>query len=492
MHTTQPSQRPLASEAYVPETMPKILGTFDMTATLVLAIYAIAIVPTAVSGGVAAYLYWLIGAVFFLIPCAIATTQLGVMLPSEGSLYNWTYHALGRFWSFFVGLCSWLPGPIVVVGIGVLFVQICQGLNPNWLTASWQQGLVILAIIVVSMFLSLQRFEMVQKLVNVAFVCGMLGTLILVLSGLIWLTSGHPSATNLTDWHTVTPDTYSLYGLITFAYIGVNLVLNMGGEIKTPQRSIPRHVLWGSLIVFCCYLAGTTAILVVQGTRAGFVTYAIISTVDLAFGKWVGDLAAVLFLAMIIPAAAIYNYAYARLLMVGGIDQLLPARIAKLNRHRVPSAAVIFQAWFAAAFTILVFVAIPYLSGSVKDAANISAAIYYMSQAAATLIWAISILFLFIIVLFLYRKEPALFQQVRLFPPFVLWGSSVLGIIAIVAAIVNTLRYSWILQITNLQWRLIVGGLTLACLIVAGLASSLATGEAAWELMKEEEVHPSN
>jgi len=63
MHTTQPSRRPLASETYVPETMP-ILGTFDMTATLVLAVYAIAIVPTAVSASAVAYLYWLIGAVF--------------------------------------------------------------------------------------------------------------------------------------------------------------------------------------------------------------------------------------------------------------------------------------------------------------------------------------------------------------------------------------------------------------------------------------------
>ncbi len=486
MHTVPPSSRSLPSESYVPQTMPKILGTFDMTATLVLAIYAIAIVPTAVSGGAGAYLYWLIGAVFFLIPCAVATAQLGVMLPYEGSLYNWAYHALGRFWSFFVGLCSWLPGPIVVVGIGVLFVQICQGLNSSWLTESWQQGLVILAVIVLSTVLSLQRFGMVQKLVNVAFACGLLGTLTLVLSALVWLLSGHHSATNLADWHAITPNTYSLYGIITFAYIGVNLVLNMGGEVKTPRKSIPRHVLLGSIIVFCCYLAAMTAILVVQGSRASFVTYSIISTVDLAFGKWGGNLAAVLFLTMTIPAAAIYNYAYARLLMVGGIDHLLPSRMAKLNRHRVPSAAVVFQAWFAAAFTLLVFVALPYLSGSVKDAANISAALYYISQAAATLIWAISILFLFIILFFLRRRKPGLFRQVRLFPPVVLWGCVVLGSIAIVVAIVNTLLYSWISPIANQQWFFIVGGLTLVCLLIAGLVSFLAAGQADWETMSEE------
>jgi len=57
--------------------MPKILGTFDMTATLVLAVYAIAIVPT---GGIClgrAYLYWLIGAVFFLIPCPLPPHSSG-------------------------------------------------------------------------------------------------------------------------------------------------------------------------------------------------------------------------------------------------------------------------------------------------------------------------------------------------------------------------------------------------------------------------------
>jgi amino acid transporter len=490
VQTKQPSQqaRSLRSETYISQTMPRILGSFDMTATFVVATYALSSAPTAVSGGPAAYIYWLIGAVFFLVPCAIVTAQLGVMLPHEGSLYNWTYHALGRFWSFFVGLCSWLPGPLVVVGIGDEFAQLIQGLNPKWLTEPWQQGCVILAMVAVSMFLSLQRFRLVQNLVNAAFVCGLLGSLILTLAGITWIASGHHSATNfalMTDLHTITPNTYSLYGLIMFAYIGANLVLNMGGEIKMPQSSIPRHLLWGSLILFCCYLAITTAILAVQGVQASFVTYAIIGTVDLVFGKLVGDLTAVLFLMASILAATVYNYAYARLLLVGAIDNLLPAGAGKLNRRRVPGAAVIFQAWFSAAFTVLVFIVVPYLSGSVKPA-DINTEVYYVSQAAATLIWVISLLFLFINLLFLKRKEPTLFQQVRLFSPLVLWGSVVLGIIAIVVAIVNTLLYSWTVQIANQQWWFIAGGLTLTCLAIAGITSLLATGQADWETMTEE------
>jgi len=100
---------------------------------------------------------------------------------------------------------------------------------------------------------------------------------------------------------------------------------------------------------------------------------------------------------------------------------------------------VVFQAWFAAAFTILVLLRLPYLSGSVKTPLTSVPRLLHEPGGSHTDL-AISILFLFIILL-PPQEEKALFQQVRLFPPFVLWGSVVLGITAIVVAIVNTLLY---------------------------------------------------
>src|SRR5258706_9619887 len=93
----------LPSEAYVMKAMPSILGRLDMTATFVIIIFFITNATTAVSGGAAAFTYWTLGAITFFIPCVIATAQLGVMFPHEGSLYNWTHKAFGGYWSFFVG-----------------------------------------------------------------------------------------------------------------------------------------------------------------------------------------------------------------------------------------------------------------------------------------------------------------------------------------------------------------------------------------------------
>jgi amino acid transporter len=95
--------------------MPPILGTFDMTAVYLVAIFFIVNAATAASGGASAFTYLILGAVTFFIPCAIATTQLGHMFPNEGSLYNWTHKALGGYWSFFIGFCAWFPGVLVIV-----------------------------------------------------------------------------------------------------------------------------------------------------------------------------------------------------------------------------------------------------------------------------------------------------------------------------------------------------------------------------------------
>src|SRR5919199_2605188 len=117
--TSAPQQTgELLSERIAPGILPKVLGPFDMVAIFV------AIVLFAVQGSVvqpagpAAFIYWLLGFVTFLIPGAIVTGQLGLMFPGEGSIYVWTNKALGPFWGFFAGFCAWWPGVLVMVATG--------------------------------------------------------------------------------------------------------------------------------------------------------------------------------------------------------------------------------------------------------------------------------------------------------------------------------------------------------------------------------------
>src|SRR5947209_5677366 len=260
----------LVSEEYVVKAMPGILGKFDMLAIYLLIIFYITNTNTAVLGGAAAFTFLALGGLTFFIPSVIATAQLGVMFPHEGSLYSWTHKAFGGYWSFFVAFCAWFPGVLVIISAGDVIVAYLQGLNSNWLVEPWEQGVALVLLIILSGILATQRYRMVQNVVNVVVGLTLLAVGLLGLAGVMWLLKGNHAATDFSqfsnwgiNWNKNTGNLY-LFGTITLAYLGTEVPLNMGGEIST-RKVITRHLLWGTLLVLLGYFVATFAVLVVEG-----------------------------------------------------------------------------------------------------------------------------------------------------------------------------------------------------------------------------------
>ena len=474
-------QQPLASEEYIPKAMPPILGTFDMTTTFVVTIYLVTCATTLAAAGPAGFTHLFLGAIVFFIPCLIATTQLGIMFPHEGALYNWTHKALGGYWSFFAGFCAWFPGVLIASSFADLLVGYIQAMRSDWLVAPWQQGIAISIALIFGGIVAIQRFRTVQNIINV-IVCLMFVAFFLVaLSGVVWLATGHRSATDFShgaDWG-VRPDNYALFGLTVFAYIGTEGPLNMAGEI-IGRHVIKRHLLWGMLIILVAYLTNTFSVLVVQGQNAAYNPFAIVTTVDMALGKVAGSITAICFMSSFVAVILVYNYLYARLLLVASIDKRLPIGVGRLNKYRVPANAMIFQTTLAVIFTVLTFIVAP-LVAHFGNPSDFVVEVYNVSEAAAALVWAISAGFLFVDLLGCYLRDRRGFLQQRIFPMPILWATIVIGTIGCVLAIVDTLLYSWIPQISNGQWWYIVGSLTLIFLIIAAIGSIFANSEAAWQ-----------
>src|SRR5215467_13503672 len=174
MATTASQQDVLISERVAGGILPKVLNSFDMVAIFVAIVLFISNAGVVSGAGGAAYIFWVVGFLTFLIPGAIVTGQLGLMFPGEGSIYVWTHKAFGKFWGFFAGFCAWWPGVLVMVATGVAVVTFIQQLgnnhNQTWVAEPWQQGFVILVVLGFSMVLSWLRFRATQNLVNVIFV----------------------------------------------------------------------------------------------------------------------------------------------------------------------------------------------------------------------------------------------------------------------------------------------------------------------------------
>ncbi|MBA2678052.1 MAG: APC family permease [Ktedonobacteraceae bacterium] len=126
----RPAEKALASESYVQQVLPGILTPRDLTFLFVIILFFITNDSNAVAGGPAGLALWLIGGLLFFVPCGIATAQLGILFPHEGSLYSWTHHTFGGFMSFFVGFVAWVPGPLLILANAELVVNMIQFVRP--------------------------------------------------------------------------------------------------------------------------------------------------------------------------------------------------------------------------------------------------------------------------------------------------------------------------------------------------------------------------
>src|SRR5438270_13622173 len=104
----------MISERVAPGMLPRVLNSMDMTIIFVAIVLFIVNASAIQRAGPAAYTFWLLGFVAFLIPGALVSAQLGLMFPQEGSLYVWTQKALSPYWGFFAGSRARWPGILVM------------------------------------------------------------------------------------------------------------------------------------------------------------------------------------------------------------------------------------------------------------------------------------------------------------------------------------------------------------------------------------------
>jgi len=491
----------LPSESYVVASMPGLLGGTDMTAIYVIVIFFISNIPTFVSAGPAGFTYLAIGALTFFLPCVIVTAQLGVMLPHEGSLYNWTHKAFGGYWGFFIGFCAWFPGVLVMIACGDTVVGLVNGLNSGWLQEPWQQGLTIAAIVAITGFFSTRRLRSVQYVVNLAVYLILFVVFLLLVAMVLFLLKGGHAQTNFSDiknwgvYFSGTRQNINLFGIITLAYLGVEIPMILGGEIigsgapsSKTRHVVTGHLLWGTVLVFLAYGVGTLAVLVVDGPTNGSIPMSIVMTIGQELGNPLAFVAIVSIMVFFVVDVIVYNMLYARLLLIAAIDKHLPKSAGKLNRYRIPSNAILFQTVAAIVITLIIFIVIPAFANLHESAVILSFQVYEIMQAAATLVWAISTLCLFICLFHFMQKDRLAFQKQQIFPRWLLNLAALLGSLGSIAAIIGTLFFSWLVSysVTNGQWSFIVGGGTAILLVLAGIGSALASGQASWERMSGE------
>jgi len=430
--------------------------------------------------GAAAFIYWILGFLAFLIPGAIVTGQLGLMFPGEGSIYVWTNKAFGAFLGFFAGFCAWWPGVLVMIATGDAVVALIQQLggqfNANLLTEPWQQGLLIILVIAFSFLLSVLRFRVTQNFVNIVFVAYGAAILLIGLAGVLWLAGGHAPRADFSakSWG-LSGANFTFFGLVVLALLGIEVPLNMGVEIND-MRAITRYLLWGSVVVIVAYLIGTFGVMMavpVSSNNPNAVTQgnpaAVAAAVQIGFGgagNVLGAIVNIIFIGFFLFNTAVYNYSFGRLIFVSGLDRRLPTWMSKVNANRVPWVAVLVQSIISVFFTLLAFIFIPYTLQTGFKPTDLSTVVYVILQAAVTVIWCVSMVILFIDVIIIRYKYHETFTRTRLAPDWVFYLCSALGLVASFFGVLVIFTNPWTTLMSTGPWDIWIGGIGVLSLLI--------------------------
>src|SRR5215475_11499943 len=446
--------REMISEKVAPTLVGRVLNSFDLVVIFVALVLFISNASSVQPAGPAMYVFWILGFLTFLIPGALVTAQLGRMFPEEGSLYVWTHKALGSFWGFFAGFVAWWPGVLVMVLSGSLVVTLAQAINASLFTKTWQQGLIVLAVVWFSCLLGTLRFRLTQNYVNVQFVLYSACLILIGVSGFVWLAQGHAAANSfafhasgLTGW-----GQWTFFSTVVLALLGIEVPMNMGVEIKS-EKSIKRYLFWGCLVVMVAYLWTTWSTMVVVPVGKNNATYGVVQAVQIAIGHTLGSWVAFILVLIFVSDIVVYNYSFARLMFVSGLERRLPHQLGRVNRNKVPANAVLAQTVIASIVAAIIYFPIQ------SAGSNYATKVYLALLAGVTVVWCTSMVLLFGDVFFVRRSFPERFKEAQRIPWAVLAVCGVVGVIADVAAVFLLFWAPWAPIFTKSGWGLAVGAI---------------------------------
>src|SRR5436190_1559157 len=334
-------------------------------------------------------------------------------------------------------------------------VTIWQFIDKGGLPKAWEQGLVILAVLWFSAFMSMLRLRMTQTYANWAVVFYGAAIFVIGLAGILWVIGNGHSATG--GWGTASnwgihSGQWTWFGFVILALLGIEVPLNMGVEI-VHMKAIKRYLFWGSIVVMFAYLWTTLGtMLSLPASKSVGATTDILQAVQVGF--WGSHpFAIIIGLVLIwffVANTIVYNYSFSRLLFVSGLEQRMPRKLGEVNeRTKVPVYAIVTQTVLSSLFVVAIFN--PWVASDNNQKA------YWLFQAAVTVIWCISMVLLFADIFLVRRAFPAKFEEVRAAHPYVLYACGVIGMLASAFGAYVTFRSPWTSLFTQQHWRLWLG-----------------------------------
>ena len=416
----------------------RTLGVMDLVFLNIAAILGIRWLSTAAQMGPSSLVLWLLAVVIFFIPSGLTVMELSSRDAGEGGIYLWTKSAFGEQHGFIAGWTYWVnnlfyfPGLLLFIAGAFLFLGGSEwlGLGESaYYNAAF--SLTLLWLVIGANIIGLKRGKWIQNIGAMATAA----VFVVLAVGGIWAWAQHGSATDFA-MPSLLPDfgdfkTLTFFATMTFAFAGLELGPVMGGEIRNPQRSLPRAMLISGLIIATIYILGTGLLMVaVPEGEINVITG--IPQALAAIGERVALPGLAIGGALLVVMSSTgglgaWISGVARIPYVIGIDRYLPAALGNTHpRWGTPHVALITQ---GAVVSVLMMAAVT--ESTIEEA-------YIMLLDMAIILYFIPFLYMFAALPVLRRKAAGNNAGVSLVPGgnAGVWLCSALGFSATLLSVV--------------------------------------------------------
>ena len=369
------------------------LSVFSLTMLTVGSVDSIRNLPATALFGSQLISFFILSAVFFLIPAALVSAELASGWPKQGGVYIWVKEAFGdRFgviaiWLQWIENVIWYPAILSFVAgtIGYL-------IDPSLIENKYFLIAVILTSFWGATWINLQGMKSSAMFSNLCAISGLLVPMSLIIGlGAAWIFSNQPLHIQMT-WEGIVPkldDRYiwvSLTGIM-LSFCGVEIATVHANEVEQPQKAFPRALCYSVMIILFTLILGSLAIAIVLPKDQISLVAGIMQAFDAFFAAYHLTFLMPIIAVMLVLGGlgSVSNWIIAPTtgLQVAARDGHLPAYCTYENKHGAPYILLIAQAVIVSLLS-LVFLLMPTVNSS-----------YWMLTALATQLYMLMYILMF-------------------------------------------------------------------------------------------------
>lgn len=409
----------------------KMLSVFSLVMINVIAVDSLRTLPLSASLGLSLIGFYAIAAIAFLLPVALVAAELATAYPNTGGLYVWVREAFGKRAGFITIWLQWIYNvvwyPTIMAFIAATFSYLF-----DLHLANNKIYLLTTSLSLFWLFTVINCFGM-RFSTWISIIGALFGTLLpmvgIIFLGIIWFFKGgaiaieHPAS-----WvpH-FNSDNLSLFSIILFGLLGMEMSATHAEEVRNPQRDYPRAILISVIIIFLSLVLSSLAIVMVVPPSQLSVVSGLIDAFSIFFNYYHLSFLTPLIALMIIlgglSGVSTWIIGPAKGLLVAAKDGSLPLRFSKINRYQVPVPILILQG------ILFTFLSVAFL---IFDSVN--AAYLFLSDLCAQLALLVYI-FMFSAAIKLRYSQPTTLRSYAIPGGKIgIWVVSMIGIICCVSA----------------------------------------------------------